>query len=84
MNDSWVKFFHIRYPQLEGLMPILDSMIYQEELIDFPDDYDFRKPRFFLLAISDQYFIWDAIDWGQCELFFAGDTLEDVYAGLKD
>ena len=84
MNDSWVKFFHIRYPQLEGLMPILDSMTYQEELIGFPDDHDFREPRFFLLATSDQYFIWDAIDWGQNELFFAGDTLEDVYAGLKD
>ena len=25
-------------------MPILDSMTYQEELIDFPDDHDFREP----------------------------------------
>jgi hypothetical protein len=84
MDDSWVKFFHIRYPQLEGLMPILDSMTYREELIDFPDDHVFREPWFFLLATSDRYFIWDAIDWGQSELFFAGNTLEDVYTGLKD
>ena len=84
MDDSWVKFFHIRYPQLEGLMPILDSMTYQEELIDFPDDYNFREPRFFLFATSDRYFIWDASDWGQDGLFLAGDTLEDVYTGLKD
>jgi hypothetical protein len=84
INDSWVKFFHIRYPQLEGLMPILDSMTYREELIDFPDGHDFREPSFFLLATCDRYFIWDASDWGQDGLFFAGDTLEDVYAGLKD
>jgi len=84
MNDSWIKFFHIRYPQLEGLMPSLDSMTYQEELIDFPEDHNFREPRFFLLATFDQYFIWDASDWGQDGLFLAGDTLEDVYDGLKN
>ena len=26
MSDSWVEFFHIRYPQLKGLVPILDSV----------------------------------------------------------
>ena len=59
-------------------------MTYQEELMDFPDDYNFMEPRFFLLATSDRYFIWDASDWGQDGLFVAGDTLEDVYNGLKD
>jgi hypothetical protein len=54
MNDKWVKFFHIRYPQLEGLTPILDSMTYREELIDFPDDHDFREPRFFLIHGSTE------------------------------
>jgi hypothetical protein len=84
MDDSWVRFFRIRYPQLKGLTPILDSMTYQEELMDFPDDYNFKEPRFFLLATSDRYFIWDASDWGQDGLFDAGDTLEDVYNGLKN
>ena len=84
MNDLWVKFFHIRYPQLEGLMPILDLMTYLEELIHFPDDHRFREPWFFLLATSDCYYIWDASDRGQDGLFLAGDTLEDVYVRLKD
>jgi hypothetical protein len=82
MDDSWVKFFHIRYPQLEGLMPILDSMTYPEELVDFPDDHDFMEPSFFLFATSDRYFIWD--DRGHDLLYFAGETLEDVYTKLKD
>ena len=65
-------------------MLVLDPMTYQEELIHFPDDHDFTEPQFFLLATSYHYFIWDASDWGQDGLFLAGDTLEDVYVGLKD
>jgi hypothetical protein len=83
-DDSWVTFFHARYPQLEGLVPILDSMTYPEELVDFPDDYPFPEPRFFLLATSDRYFIYDASDWADDRLFFAGETLKEVYNGLKD
>jgi hypothetical protein len=83
-DDSWVKFFHIRLPQLEGLAPILDSMTYREELPDFPEDYYLPEPRFCLLATSDRFFIWDASDWGQDGLFIAGATLEEVYNGLKD
>jgi hypothetical protein len=84
MDDPWVKFFHVRYPQVKGLVPILDSMTYHEELIYFPDNYNFKEPRFFLLATSDRYFIWDASDWSEDELFDTGNTLEDVYNGLKD
>jgi hypothetical protein len=84
VNDSWVNFFHVRYPQLQGLVPILDSMTYPEELADFPDDYGFPHPRFCLLATSECFFIWDASDWGQDGLFVAGDTLEEVYTGLRD
>lgn len=83
-DDSWVKFFYARYPQLESLAPILDSMTYREELIDFPDDYSFPEPRFFLLATADRYFIYDASDWTDDQLYIAGETLEEVYTGLKD
>jgi hypothetical protein len=80
--DPWVKFFHTRYPQLKGLVPILDSMTYVEELANFPDEYDFRPPWFFLLATHDAYFIYDATD-GEDGLRVAGETLEDVYNGMK-
>ena len=83
MDDLWVKFFDTRYPQLQGLVPILDSMTYLEELAYFPDGYNFRPPRFFLLATNDSFFIYDATD-GEDGLRIAGETLEDVYNGMKD
>jgi hypothetical protein len=48
----WVDFFPVSYPQLKGLVPILDSMAYLEELVDFPHEYDFRAPQFCLLAAT--------------------------------
>ena len=83
MDDPWVKFFQTRYPQLKGLVPILDSMTYVEELVDFPEEYTFKMPRFFLLATSDSFFVYDAME-GEDALRTAGDNLEDVYNGLKD
>ena len=83
MDDPWVKFFQTRYPQLKGLVPILDSMTYVEELVDFPEEYDFDMPRFFLLATSDSFFVYDAME-GEDALRTAGESLEDVYNGLKD
>jgi hypothetical protein len=83
MNDPWVQFFNIRYPQLKRLVPILDSMTYLEELIDFPDGYAFKEPRFFLLATADSYFFFDATD-GEDGLRIAGETLEEVYTGLRE
>jgi hypothetical protein len=43
MNDPWwADFFPVRYPHLKGLVPILDSMTYLPELVEFPDEY--RRP----------------------------------------
>jgi hypothetical protein len=83
MDDPQVKFFQTRYPQLKGFVPILDSMTFVEELVDFPDGYDFSVPEFFLVATSDSYFVYDATD-GEDDLRTAGETLEYVYNGLKD
>ena len=83
MNDDWVQFFNIRYPQLKGLVPILDSVTYREELSSFPFGFLFKSPRFFLLATSDCYYIYDATD-GEDGLRIAGKTLEEVYTGLMD
>jgi hypothetical protein len=79
----WADFFPVSYPQLKGLVPILDSMTYLEELVDFPDDYHFWAPQFFLLATPGCYFVYDATD-GVEGLLIAGETLEEVYHGLKD
>jgi len=79
----WADFFPVSYPQLKGLVPILDSMTYMEELIDFPDGHHFKAPQFFLLATPDCYFVYDATD-AEEGLLSAGETLEEVYHGLKE
>jgi len=79
----WADFFPVSYSQLKGLVPILDSMAYLKELVDFPDEYGFRAPRFFLLATPDCYFVYDVTD-GVAGLFIAGKALGEVYQGLKD
>ena len=83
MTDHWVKFFNIRYPQLKEMVPILDSMTYREELSEFPMGFLFERPRFFLLATFDCFYIFDATD-GEDGLRIAGKTLEEVYTGLRD
>ena len=83
MNDPWVKYFHEKYPQLEGLVSILDSMTYLEELRDLPDGHHPKGPHFFLLATANSYFVFDISD-GVEELFEAGESLKDVYLGMRD
>jgi hypothetical protein len=58
-------------------------MTYVEELVDFPDGYFIKAPQFFLLATADAYFVYDATD-GEDALLTTGETLEDVYKGMKD
>jgi hypothetical protein len=82
MNDSWVEFFHVRHPSL-NLVPILDSMTYAEEVERLPDGLNPVRPQFFLLANSDSYFIYDNTDTVEA-LFRAGNTLEEVYMGMRD
>jgi hypothetical protein len=83
MNDPWVQYFHEMYPQLEGLVPILDSMTYLEELRDLPDGHNPNGPSFFLLATANSYFVFDFSD-GEEALFEAGESLKDVYLGMRD
>lgn len=85
LNDPWVKFFHESYPQLKGLVPILDSMTYVEELIDLPDGFEPSRPEFFLLATSDSYYVYNFEEMGGCYgLLCAGNSLEGVYTGMNE
>ena len=81
-RDESVNFFNLRCPQLKGLVPILDSRTYKEELEYFPDGFRFQTPQFFLLVRSDCYYIFDATDGQDC-LRIAGKTLREVYTGLR-
>ena len=61
----------------------MDSMTYPEELKDFPESYELREPWFFLLATPDRYYVYDATE-GEEALFVAGESLEEIYVGMRD
>jgi hypothetical protein len=71
INDLWVKYFHEMYPQLEGLIPISDTMTYLEELRDLPEGHAPNGPDFFLLATPKRYYVLDVTD-GEEALFEVG------------
>ena len=83
-DDAWVKYLRAKY-SLVGLMPILDSMMYAEELVDFPTRLkEWLKPSLFLLATMGVYYVYDFDPDEGSGLYIAGKTLEEVYAGLKE
>jgi hypothetical protein len=79
-NDGWVKFLRRLYGHLDGLMPILDSLTWPEDLVHYPTGYYPREPSFFLLATPHYYYVFD---FEGLTLFRAGNSLEEVYIGLK-
>jgi len=52
MNNEWVDFFRNSYPQLKGLVLILDSLTYEEELADLPDGLLLIRSTFFFTSNS--------------------------------
>jgi hypothetical protein len=83
-NDAWVKYLRAKY-SLIGLMPILDSVMYAEELVDFPPGLkEWTAPSLFLLATRESYYVYEFDPDEGSGLFIAGKTLEEVYSGLKE
>jgi hypothetical protein len=81
MRDPWVQFIQALFGHLPGLVPILDSLVWPEELTQFPNGYGPIEPSFFLLATPDAYYVFDFEGLG---LYCAGQSLEEVYLGLKE
>ena len=83
-NDDWVKYLRVNY-SLPGLTPILDSLMYKEELVDFPLGLkEWVEPSLFLLATTESYYVYFFIPDEGSGLFKAGNTLEEVYVGVKE
>ena len=69
---------------MKGLISILDSMIYSQELLKFSNSYNFvYNFKFFLLITSDLYFIYNIIK-KENRLHLASDTLKNIYNVIKD
>jgi len=80
MRDSWMQYLRRLFCHLDGLVPILDSLVWPEEVARFPVGYCPIEPTFFLLATPEAYYIFDLEGSG---LYCAGNDLKEVYLGLK-
>jgi hypothetical protein len=81
MRDPWVQYLQALFGHLRGLVPILDSLVWPEELAQFPIGYNPIEPSFFLLATPEAYYVFDLDGLG---LYCAGNSLEEVYFGLRE
>jgi hypothetical protein len=80
INDSWVWYLRDAYPSLVGLQPILDSLIWSDEISRYPLGHVPRSPWLFLLATKDMYFVYNFQD---CTMLEAGNNLMEVVDGMK-
>ena len=81
MRDPWVRYLQALFGHLRGLVPILDSLVWPEELAHFPVSYTPIEPSLFLLATPEAYYVFDLDGLG---LYCAGNSLEEVYFGLRE
>lgn len=81
LRDDWVLFLKGLYRHIPNLEPVLDSLVWPEELTRFPSGCTPREPSFFLLADSESFYLFILEGRG---LYNAGKSLEQVYIGLRD
>ena len=80
-EDSWMYCINYRFPHIENLKPVLDDMIWPEEIELFPSGYGAGGPGYLLLAnLTTFYFYYYETE----ELLNMGTTLEELYWGLRE
>ena len=79
--DSWVKFLQINYPQLENLGPVLDSLIWEDEIRQYSIGCPPPQPWLFLLTTRSSFYIYD---FQNAAMMPAGTTIRDVIQTLRD
>jgi hypothetical protein len=87
VNSHWASFFKTSYPHLKELRLILDTMTYAEELKALPPGIRPERASFFLLSTPELYYVYDCSQspaGAGYGLNRAGETLEEVYLGMKE
>lgn len=79
-NNSWMRFLRFAYPSLNGLQPILDSLIWPDEIAHYPIGHVPLPPWLFLLATPTKFYVYNFQDIAMRE---AGDTLAEVLNGMR-
>jgi hypothetical protein len=78
-NDPWMQYLRRAY-YLEELQPILDTLIWPDELACYPPGYGQLPPWLFLLATSTMYYVYNLEDTA---MFQVGRELSDVVDGVR-
>jgi hypothetical protein len=81
LHDPWVQFIQALFPHVEGLMPVLDSLVWPEEVARMPPGSCPRQASLFLLANAHSFYVFQLDGLG---MWCAGQSLEEVYIGLKE
>jgi hypothetical protein len=82
IDGSWIRYLQAEYSHLHPLVPILDTLVWPEELQNYPNGRFPRTPWLFLLASSESFYVYD---FQNCYLCCAGTrSLEKLYVGLKE
>ena len=79
-EDAWVQYIRHQFPHVKNLRPILDDMTWPEEIKLLPGDYGPGFPEYQLLANATTFYFYN---FDTDALFRAGNTLEEVYHGLR-
>src|SRR5271163_4639898 len=58
-NDSSMRFLIFAYPSLKGLQPVLDSLIWTDEIASYPIGHTPLPPWLFLLATSSKFYVYN-------------------------
>ena len=61
MRDSWVQYLQTWFCHIDGLVPILDSLVWPEEVARLPLGCRPVEPSFFVLATPEAYYIFDLL-----------------------
>jgi hypothetical protein len=79
-EDAWVHYIKHRFSHIDNLQPILDDMTWPEEIELLAGDYGTGFPNYLLFANPTSFYFYHFdTDW----LLRAGNTLEEVYWGLR-
>ena len=79
-HDGWVHYVRALFPQVGALVPVLDSLVWPEEVDSYPKGRVPPEPEFFFFATEHSYYVF-VLD--ELSLFRAGSSLAEVYDGLK-
>ena len=79
-SASGFRYLSKVYPEVTGLRPVLDNVVWPEDAQYFPPSLGIDNSYVLVLFASESgYYFMD--DWG---LYQAGNTLEEVFEGIKE